>query len=33
MGAYKGVILKDYVNDMEVNCSTNIVFCQDFNIF
>lgn len=30
MAAYKGVKLKDYVTDMELNCTTNLEFCQEF---
>ena len=32
MAAYEGVVLKDYINDMELNCKTNIDFCNDFNV-
>lgn len=32
MAAYEKVILKDYINDMELNCSTNIEFINDFNM-
>lgn len=32
MAAYEGVRLKDYCDDMELCCTTNIKFCQDFNV-
>lgn len=32
MAAYGGVQLKEYINDMELNCTTNIKFCNDFNM-
>lgn len=32
MAAYEGVVLKDYINDLELNCKTNIDFCNDFNV-
>lgn len=32
MAAYSNVPLKDYIYDMELNCSTNIKFCNDFDM-
>lgn len=32
MAAYEKVLLKDYCNDMELNCTTNLEFCKDFNV-
>lgn len=32
MAAYENVPLKEYINDMELNCTTNINFCNEFDM-